>query len=175
MPQTTINTFVSFLDCKVDGKKWFKTSVEMRPKSYSSSLTHSVSGYTENEADTSGDESDVFSATPYCDPNNRVNGDVVSQYDRLRFSEKDGDKDVNMNYKNANDSVEISKHFRIKLVVNGCQTDVRNGVNGNGLRLRSRHPPIHITNGHEINGSVSTNGDNDSEYDNVSTDEDVEV
>ena len=168
MPQTTVNTFVSFLGHNVDGKKWFKTSVDMRPKSYSSSLTHSVSGYTENEADTSDGESDVFSATPYSDSNNCINGDVISQNDRLLFSEKDGDKDVNMNYKNANDSVEISKHFRIKLVVNGCQADVRNDVKGNGVRLRSWHPPIHVT-----NGSVCTNGDIDNES--LSSSEDVGV
>ena len=173
LPKTAVNTFVSFLDYNVDGQsKWYKTSVSMQPRSYSSSLTHRMSGYGENEAVTSDGESDVFSPAPDSDPYCRINGGHVStgdvtSCDRLRSSVSDGDKDENMNYKNAaKDNVEISEHYRIKLVVGGGPVGGRNMVNRNGQR--SWHPPVGVT-----DGSVYTNGDIDN--DNISLDDGMEM
>jgi len=170
LPKTAVHTFVSFLDYNVDGQqKWFKTSVEMRPRSFSSSLTHRVSGYSESEAVTSDGESDVFSPAPDSDPCNRINGnDVivsndVNSCDRLRSSANDGDTDENMNYKNAKNTVEISEHYRIKLVVGGDRS--KSSCNGQ----RTWPPPsVGVT-----NGSFRKNGHTDNGY--LSSDEDMEM
>ena len=170
LPKTAVHTFVSFLDYNVDGQqKWFKTSVEMRPRSFSSSLTQRVSGYSESEAVTSDGESDVFSPAPDSDPSNRINGnDVivsndVTSCDRLRSSANDGDTDENMNYKNAKNTVEISEHYRIKLVVGGDRS--KSSCNGQ----RTWPPPsVGVT-----NGSFRKNGHTDNGY--LSSDEDMEM
>ncbi|KAK2185928.1 hypothetical protein NP493_217g06065 [Ridgeia piscesae] len=123
----------------------------------------------ESEAVTSDGESDVFSPAPDSDPSNRINGnDVivsndVTSCDRLRSSANDGDTDENMNYKNAKNTVEISEHYRIKLVVGGDRS--KSSCNGQ----RTWPPPsVGVT-----NGSFRKNGHTDNGY--LYSDEDMEM